>query len=105
LDTELLTIEQVFQLQGIGLTVVPDFSVPSVGWKNSTHRVRVVKPNGEHFEADASFNIWHFNIRDPSAPLDKQWRVVVSFPSLAVDDLPKGSQILGDPAIAATLVL
>jgi hypothetical protein len=103
-QTELLTVEQVFQLQGIGLTVVPDFSVPKAGWKNGTHRVGVVKPNGEQLEADANFNVWHFNIRDPSAPLDKRWRVVISFPSLTKDDLPAGSRILGDPAMAATLV-
>jgi hypothetical protein len=50
-ETEPLTVEQVFQLQGIGLTVVPDFSVPNAGWKNGAHRVRVVKPNGEQLEA------------------------------------------------------
>ena len=66
---ELLTVEQVFQLRGIGLTVIPDFSVPKAGWKNGAHRVRVVKPNGEDLEADANFHVWHFNIRDPAAPL------------------------------------
>jgi len=100
-ETELLTVEQVFQLQGIGLMVVPDFSVPKPGWKNGAHRVRVVKPNGEQLEADANFHVWHFNIRDSSAPLDQRWRV--AFPSLTKDDLPAGSRILGDTTIAATL--
>jgi hypothetical protein len=43
-QTELSIVEQVFQLQGIGLAVVPDFSVPKAGWKNGAHQVRVVKP-------------------------------------------------------------
>ena len=100
---ELLTVEQVFQLQGIGLTVVPDLSVPKAGWKNGTHRVRVVKPNGEQLETDANIHVWHFNIRDISVPLDKRWRVVISFPTLAKDDLPAGSRILADLATAAAL--
>ena len=73
-QTELLTVKHVFELQGIGLTVAPDFSIPKAGWKNGNHRVCVVKPNGEQLEADANFHVWHFNIRDPSVPLDKRWR-------------------------------
>ena len=104
LETELLTVEQVFQLQGIGLTVLPDFSVPEVGWKNGAHRVRVVKPNGEELEADANFRAAHFKLLDPSAPLDKRWRVVISFPSLREDDLPVGSTIRCDRTVAARLL-
>jgi hypothetical protein len=103
-QTDLLTVEQVFRLQDIGLTVLPDFPVPKGGWKNGTHRVRVIKPNGEQLEADANFHVWHFNIRDPSTPLGKRWRVVISFPSLTKDDLPAGSRILGNPTMAATLL-
>jgi len=103
-ETELLTVEQVFQLQGIGLTVLPDFSVPEAGWKDGAHRVRVVKPNGEELEADANFRASHFKLLDPSAPLDKRWRVVISFPSLRKDDLPVGSTILCDRTVAARLL-
>jgi len=103
-QTELLTVKHVFELQGIGLTVAPDFSIPKAGWKNGNHRVCVVKPNGEQLEADANFHVWHFNIRDPYAPLDQRWRVVISFLSLTKDDLPAGSRILGERTMAATLV-
>jgi hypothetical protein len=103
-QTELLTVEQVFQLTHIGLTVLPDFSVPKAGWKNGAHRVRVVKPNGEQLEADANFNVAHFYISDPSVPLDRRWRVVISFPSLTKEDVPLGSRILGDQAMAAILM-
>ena len=37
-QTELLTVEQVFQRQGIGLTIMPDFLVPQGGWKHSTQQ-------------------------------------------------------------------
>jgi len=103
-ETKLLTVERVFQLQGIGLTVLPDFSVPKAGWKNGIRRVRVVKPNGEELEADANFSASHFKLLDPSAPLDKRWRVVISFTSLTKDDLPVGSTILCDRTMAATLL-
>jgi hypothetical protein len=102
-QTELLTVEQVLQLQGIGLTIMPDFSIPKAGWKNSTQQVHIVKPNGEKLEANANFQVWHFNVRDSSVPLDKRWRVVISFPSLE-GDLPVGSKILGDSTTAATLL-
>ncbi|MGJ4903900.1 hypothetical protein ACQR0V_20225 [Bradyrhizobium sp. HKCCYLS2058] len=102
-QTELLIVEQVFQLDGIGLAIVPDFSVPEAGWKNGSHRVRVVKPDGKHFDADANFHVVHFNIRDPSVPLDQRWRVVVSLPFLTRDSLPPGSRILGDRSLAAVL--
>lgn len=59
-QTELLIVEQVFQLDGIGLAIVPDFSVPEAGWKNGSHRVRVVKPDGKHFDADANFHVCAF---------------------------------------------
>ncbi|MEJ2694912.1 MAG: hypothetical protein P8166_18320 [Candidatus Thiodiazotropha sp.] len=101
---ELLTVEKVFQLQDIGLTIVPDFPVPRTGWKNGAYRVRVVKPNGEQLDADANFHICHFNIRDPSVLLDRRWRVMISFPSMTKVDLPEGSKILGDPMLAITLL-
>ena len=104
LQTELLTVEEVFQLQGIGLTVLPDFSIPKAGWRNGAHRVRVVKPNGEELEADANFRASHFELLNPAAPLDKRWRVVISFPSLTKDDLPVGSTILCDRSLAARLL-
>jgi hypothetical protein len=103
-QTELMTVEQAFQLQGVGLTVLPDFSVPKAGWKNGARRVRVVKPDGEQLEADANFHAWHFKLRDPSAPVDKRWRVVISFPFLTKEDVPAGSRILSDPALAGTLL-
>jgi hypothetical protein len=104
-EIELLTVQQAFQLQGIGLAIVPDFSVPKAGWKDGTYQVLVVKPNGQQIKADANFHVWHFNIPDPSVPHDKRWRVIVSFPSLTKDDLPAGSRILSVPSAEIALLL
>ncbi len=103
-EIELLTVEQVFQLQDSGLVIVPDFSVPKAGWKNGTYQVLVVKPNGQQIKANANFHIWHFNIPDPFVPHDKRWRVVISFPSLTKDDLPAGSRILSAPTAEVALL-
>lgn len=102
---ELLTVQEAFQLQGIGLAIVPDFSVPRAGWKDATYQVRVVKPNGQQIKADANFHVCHFNIPDPSVPLDKRWRVIVSFPSLTEDDLPAGSKIFSAPTAEVALLM
>src|SRR5262245_47948789 len=103
-ETELLIVEEVFHLQSIGLTILPDFSVPKTGWKNGARRVRVLKPNGEEHETDANFHASHFKLLDPSAPLDKRWRVVISLPSLTKADLPVGSTIWCDRTTAAALL-
>src|SRR5262245_1822355 len=102
-QAELLTVEQVFQIQHTGLVVVPDFSIPKGGWKNASHIVRVIKPNGEHFEVNAHLGVWHFNIRDPSVSPDRVDRVIISFPDLKEDDVPVGSKILTDPTLVAAL--
>ena len=81
-EIELLTVQQAFQLHGLGLAIVPDFSVPKVGWKDGTHPVLIVRPNGQRITADANFHLCHFNIPDPSVSHDKRWRVILSFPCL-----------------------
>ncbi|WP_143129330.1 hypothetical protein [Variovorax sp. PDC80] len=68
---ELLTIEDQFQLSGVGLTLAPDFPVPK-GWENILDVVTVVTPEGEVFDAVAQFNLTHFNFRSAEAGIDRQ---------------------------------
>ncbi|MGK6309779.1 hypothetical protein [Variovorax sp. DT-64] len=72
---ELLTVEERFQLSGIGLTLVPDFPVRD-GWKNVAEQVLVVAPDGKKFAAQAQLNMMHFNYGN--APTEEQreraWR-------------------------------
>ena len=45
--TELLRVDESFHIQGYGLVVHPDFSVPN-GWKNQVETVVVEKPDGHN---------------------------------------------------------
>jgi hypothetical protein len=90
---ELLTIEDRFTIEGRGVVVIPDFSVPH-GWKDRTATVVVTKPDGEQQEAEAQFSMSHFRPLDPKAPLHKRWRVVVLLLGGKKEDLPVGSKIL-----------
>ncbi len=91
---ELLTVEECFQLSHVGLVVVPDFSVPCGRWKNFSETVVVIRPDGREFEANAQFNMSHFNIPDPDVSVDKRWRVLVSLPDGKKNEVPIGSKIL-----------
>ncbi len=91
---ELLTVVDTFQLNHIGLTLMPDFAVPNGTWKNRSEPVTVITPNGQELEAAAQFNMTHFNIRDPNAPVERRWRVVVSITSLHKHQVPIGSKVM-----------
>jgi hypothetical protein len=90
---ELLTVEDCFLIEGRGVIVLPDFSVPD-GWKNRTEMVAVTTPDGHQYEAPAQFSMSHFKPLDPKAPIDRRWRVVVLLPNRKKEELPAGSRIL-----------
>lgn len=92
-DAELLEVADTFQISGLGLVVVPDFSVPKTVWRGRTVSACVLRPDGSQLRADLSLHVSHFNIRDPSAPLDRRWRVVPTFPRLTKDEVPIGSRV------------
>jgi hypothetical protein len=91
---ELLQITDAFQLSNIGLTVLPDFAVPPGGWKSESVAAMVATPDGRTITTTAQINITHFNIRDPSVPVDRRWRVVVTLPDLQKEAVPIGSTVL-----------
>ena len=90
---ELLAIEDRFLVEGRGVIIVPDFSVPP-GWKDRIDTVVVTKPDGQQHEAKAQFSMSHFRPVDPKAPIDKRWRIVVLLLGENKEDLPVGSKIL-----------
>jgi hypothetical protein len=94
---ELLTVEAAFQIESVGVVVVPDFSVPR-GWKDRSETVLVAKPDGQHYETTAQFNAAHFNVAidpaDERGSIDRRWRVVVSLPNRRKEELPSGSKIM-----------
>ncbi|WP_414665141.1 hypothetical protein [Horticoccus sp. 23ND18S-11] len=99
----LLSIEDRFQI-GPAVYLVPDFSVPRDKWADAAETVAVMRPDGSEFEVAARFHMAHFNIRDPAVPLDKRWRIIVSFPDRKKEDFPVGSRVLVSPEIRDTLL-
>jgi hypothetical protein len=89
---ELLTVQDRFQLSGIGLTVTPDFPVPN-GWRNIEEPVEVELPSGERFEVLGQFNMTHFNISDPAAGVERRWRLLVTLTTMVKEQVPIGSRL------------
>jgi hypothetical protein len=100
---ELLTVTDSFQLSGIGLTFMPDFSVPK-GWKNRVQQIIVATPDGRQFEAVAQFNMTHFNISDPEATVDRRWRILVTLPDTTKEQVPLGSRLFVSPELRDALL-
>jgi hypothetical protein len=102
---ELLTVEDRFQLSGVGLTVVPDFPVPK-GWANVSAVVTVVTPNGEEFDAVAQCNLTHFNFRstDAMASIDRRWRILLSLPDVLKERVPVGSRIFVSKSVRTAVL-
>jgi hypothetical protein len=95
---ELLTVADCFLIEGRGVVVIPDFSVPE-GWKDRTDCVAVVKPNGQQYETTAQFSMSHYRLLDPNASIDNRWRVVAMLLNQNREDLPVGSKILVSPEV------
>ena len=91
--SELLTVDDVFMIDKLGLVVTPDFSVPNNDWKPSNGTVTILRPDGTEFDALAQFNHSHFNIPDPSVSMDRRWRVTICILNIEKHEVPIGSKI------------
>ncbi len=92
--SELLTVEERFMIDRLGIVVAPDFPIPRSGWNPSEETVTIRRPDGSEVEAIAQFNQSHFNIPDPTVPIDRRWRVTVCILNTAKEDVPIGSRLL-----------
>ena len=101
---EFLKVEQHFDIANLGLVLIPDFSVPEGGWKATSEPILVKKPNGEKVEAEAAFNLAHFNIRDPEVPVDRRWRVTVAIKERTKEDVPIGSRLFAEESFVQKLI-
>jgi hypothetical protein len=104
MHVELLIVEDTFQIEGRGLVILPNFSVPETGWKNRAVTVSVMMPNGDQFDATARFDVEHFSFRDPTVPADRRWRVAVVFQDRSKEEIPIGSKILVHPELRSELL-
>ncbi|HVU87821.1 MAG TPA: hypothetical protein VHD36_10910 [Pirellulales bacterium] len=100
---ELCSVTNAFEIHGRGLVLVPDFSVPD-GWKDREEVVVLEHPEGNRIESRAIFNLTHFNISDPTIPLDRRWRVVLLLPDLKKRDAPAGTKIFVSAEIRNVLI-
>ncbi len=75
--SELLTVEERFVIDRLGIVIAPDFPIPRCSWNPSEETVTIRRPDGSELEAVAQFNYSHFNIPDPTVPIDRLWRVTV----------------------------
>lgn len=100
---ELLRVEDRFAIQGRGIVLIPDFPVPD-HWQNRTEPIVVVMPDGRRFNADAQFNLTHFNLSDRDASLDQRYRVVASIPDRTKEEIPVGSVILASRELRGALL-
>ena len=99
----LMTVVDTFQLERLGLTLIPDFPLPD-GWQSCAEDVTIETPAGQSFGAAANFNGTHFKLTDPNAPAERRLRVVISLPGMSKDRVPIGSRILVRPELRAALI-
>jgi len=94
---QLLTVEDTFWIEGNAvpmLIIHPNFSVPRGGWQSRTETVVVMRPDGQMIDATAVISMTHFNIPEPSVPIDKRWRVCMRLTNRTKEEVPIGSRIL-----------
>ena len=103
-QSELLTVEERFMIERLGLVLTPDFSVPRNDWKPSKENVTIQCPDGSELEAVAQFNHSHFNIPDPTVPLDRRWRVTICILNVAKEAVPIGSRLMVRNELAKLLL-
>lgn len=101
---KLLTVENTFQIEGRGLVILPNLSIPETGWKNRAVTVSVMTPSGDQFDATARFDVEHFSFRDSAVPADRCWRVAVAVQDRTKDKIPIGSKILVHPDLRSELL-
>lgn len=94
LEKLLSEIEETFQIPGRGLVIAPDFCVPNLKmWENFATNIEIETNNGARKQFIANFELSHFEFRDSNVSTDKRWRIVLSLPGAAKEDVPIGSQI------------
>jgi hypothetical protein len=102
-QAELLVVSDSFQISGQGLVVVPDFASTASEWRGGSVMATIQRPDGSSFASRINLYTSHFNIPDPTVPLDNRWRIVPTFPDLRADDVPIGSRVLVSKAVVEAI--
>lgn len=99
----LMTVDDRFQIEHLGLVLTPDFPVPEGKWSDQTHAVVVEVPDGQRFRTQARFGLTHFTHRDPEVSIDRRWRVTVTMPGIRKEQVPIGSKVFAEATVVSRL--
>ena len=101
----LLTVEDTFEIETRGLVLTPDFSVPKSIERNQwIETIDVHLPNGDRSLRVAHFTMSHFLITDPTVPMDRRWRIVITLPGATKEELPIGSRVFARAELVELLI-
>lgn len=93
---ELMTVEDTFMIESIGLILAPPFEVPPTGrWENIRDELTVEISGGESLAVNGLFRLTHFNVKDPSESASKYWKVQLVLQGLSKEQVPIGSIVFG----------
>ena len=100
----LLQVEDVFQLSGGKLVVVPDF--PPVELPKQKKLSAILKtPEGTERSCTVTLQLTHFNIPE-SVDIQRRWRIVPMIEGLEKQEIPVASKlIISDRGVARSLEL
>lgn len=91
----LTTIEDMFQIEGCGVVIAPDFPVPSGGWKELSSKVGIATPDGGELDVLARFQMEHICISDPKVRMERGgWWIVCILPDVRKEQIPVGSKLM-----------
>jgi hypothetical protein len=99
-NMRLLQVEDVFDLSGRGLVVVPLLPFPDRrAYKPFRDNVRIERPDGTTITVEATFNPEHFLLAGGRGRMN----IVVGFGKMAKSDIPVGSAVFVTATTMAAL--
>lgn len=88
-NEELLTVDDHFLIEGVGLVVVPHLEVPDKGFSNFDEKALILSPDGQVVSHDVSFRVEHLSMKDGKS----EWNIAVVFPKAKKTDIPVKSVV------------
>lgn len=104
-ETELMTVEDTFMVESIGLLLVPLFEVPYDGkWEDISEDLAVLVPNKEMLLVRGQFRLTHFNINDAAVSVGERWKIQLVLKNVSSESVPIGSIVYSSQETRNTLV-
>ena len=98
--SQALVAEELFQITGRGLVVVPPLPAPASRIRPGLRGVVTVeRPDGVKMQMEALASVEHFVLTGGGG----KWAGIITFPGRTKDDVPVGSRIWVDAEMLAAL--